>query len=153
MRRTRQALFVLMATLLVGVGGSAVARDKEKASHHRTFPECAKACYDCARVCDECAAHCAYLVREGHKEHFQTLATCADCATVCRAAGAITARGGPFSVNICKACADVCKKCGEACMAHKEDEMMRKCAEECFRCEKACREMIKHAEHLGKKKG
>ena len=96
------------------------------------------------RVCDACAAHCAELVADGKKEHFETLRTCQDCAAVCRAAGSVTARTGPMSDAICPACAEVCKRCGDACERHAADPVMKKCADECRACEKACREMLKH---------
>ena len=107
------------------------------------FVVCAKACNDCARQCDTCAAHCANLLAEGRKEHLQTLRLCQDCATLCQAAGSITARDGPMSNLICAACADACKLCGDECLKHPADPTMKRCAEECHKCEKACRDMVK----------
>jgi hypothetical protein len=84
------------------------------------------------------------MVAQGKKEHQTTLRTCLDCATHCSAAAQITARRGPFSDLICKACAEACAKCGKECAKFSEDEHMKKCADECRRCEKACREMLTH---------
>jgi hypothetical protein len=84
------------------------------------------------------------LIAKGNKEHLTTLKTCQDCGTHCTAAACITARMGPFSDLICKACAEACKRCGDACEQHKHDPVMRRCAEECGRCEKVCRELLKH---------
>lgn len=118
--------------------------------HHAMFEECAKACSDCQRECDACANHCTDLLTEGKEEHARTLRTCQDCAAVCATAASIVARKGPFSVDVCKACADVCAKCAEECEKHSQDEMMKRCAEECRKCEKACREML---QNLGKGEG
>lgn len=112
--------------------------------HAAAFLDCAKACGDCQRACDSCADHCARLLAQGHKEHLSTLQTCQDCATHCAAAACITARRGPFSDTICKACAEACARCGKACEQFPEDAHMKKCAEECRTCEKACQAMLGH---------
>jgi hypothetical protein len=109
------------------------------------FRVAAKAADDCARLCDLCAAHCAKLVADGRKEHLDTLKTCLDCATLCRAASAITAKDGPMTDLVSQACADACKRCGDACEKHASDPIMKRCAEECRKCEKACRDMHKQA--------
>ena len=95
-------------------------------------------------ACDTCAAHCAFMLREGKKEHLTTLTTCQDCATVCSAAAQIVARGGPFSNTICTACAEACSLCAKECGTFPGDMHMKACAEECRKCEKACRAMVKH---------
>jgi hypothetical protein len=134
-----------LLTLAVSLTALTLAAPVARPGHHDDhFMQCAKACDDCGRICDACAAHCAQMIAEGKKEHLKTLATCADCATACKAASCIVARKGPFSDLICTACADACKRCGDACEQFKDDPMMRHCAEECRKCEKACREMLKH---------
>ena len=105
---------------------------------------CAKACNDCQRACDACATHCAQLAAQGMKEHFRSLQSCRDCATVCTAAAHIVARRGPFIDLICQACAEACARCGKICAEHAaHDQTMKQCAEECRRCEQACREMLR----------
>ncbi len=131
--------------LATGLSGSAGGEKPKGHAHHDTrYTECAKACGTCAGVCDACTAHCAKMLAGGMPDHFNTLRTCQDCASVCAAAACITARGGPYSDTICTACAEVCKRCGDACSKLKEDDMMRRCAEECQKCEKACRDMLQH---------
>ncbi len=149
---SRAALAVAAAVALLGAGfaqdqpGKPTGAREGKGSHAGAFEHCAKACNDCGRACDACGAHCAELIAKGHKEHLATLQTCQDCATHCAAAACITARQGPFTDLICKACAEACKSCGEACEQHKQDPVMRRCAEECRRCERACKEMLKHTD-------
>ncbi len=109
------------------------------------FQKCAEACSDCQRECDRCAMHCAGMMAQGKEHHQMTMQTCLDCADVCAAAAQIVSRGGPFSADICAACADVCKKCAAACRKHENDEMMAACAKECEACEKACRSMLQNA--------
>lgn len=151
------ALLGVVAVGLLSLGLYGRADDKRAAgaatadhAHAGHFMDCAKACHACARECDACSTHCAKLIAEGKKEHLATLRSCQDCAAVCATAAAITARKGPYSEQICKACEEVCKRCAEACEKFKDDKMMRQCAEECRRCEKACREMLKHAGHGSK---
>lgn len=145
----------VMAAAFAVVTTYAPAEDKKPAqppaakgaadAHASHFTDCAKECGECARVCDVCAAHCAKLLAEGKKEHLATLATCADCASICASAGCVIARQGPFSDIICTACADACKRCGDACEKHAaHDAVMKQCADECRKCEKSCREMLKH---------
>ena len=146
----RGTMLGLLATAMVAWGQSGqAAEDKQGGSdkHATAFMDCARACGSCAGICDACTAHCARLLAEGKKEHFKTLRTCQDCATICAAAACVTARGGPFSDAICTACAESCKRCGEACAKFKDDDSMRRCAEECSKCEKACRTMLEHAKH------
>jgi hypothetical protein len=109
------------------------------------FLDCARACQDCARTCDLCTVQCARLVAEGKKEHLTTLATCADCASICASAASVTTRNGPLSDLICASCADACKRCGDACEKFGSDAIMKQCADECRRCEKACRTMLKQS--------
>jgi hypothetical protein len=104
---------------------------------------------ECQRICDMCSVHCARMVAEGKKEHLTTLQTCQDCATVCAATAAITARNGPFSDTILKACAEACARCGAECEKFPSDPHMKQCAEVCRKCEKACREALGH---VGQKK-
>jgi hypothetical protein len=118
--------------------------DGSRVAHAAEFTDCAKACGQCALACDQCADHCGAMLAEGKKDHLTTLRTCQDCASVCGSAACITAKGGPFSDLICKACADACKRCGDECEKRSSDPVMKKCADECRRCEKACREMLKH---------
>lgn len=110
------------------------------------FRDCAEACSDCQRECDRCAMHCATMLSHsdssGHSHH-KTLQTCMDCADMCAAAAQIVSRGGPFSADICAACADACRKCADACKQHGDDPKMKACAEECEKCEKACRSMLR----------
>jgi hypothetical protein len=141
------AAFGLTAVAL-SVGVAVTAANQEPKGKHDAhaahFIECAKACHSCALLCDTCATHCTNLIAAGHKEHVATLQTCQDCSSVCASAANITAKAGPFSDLICKACADACKRCGDACAKFPNDEHMKKCADECYKCEKACREMLTH---------
>jgi Domain of Unknown Function (DUF326) len=144
-----------LAVAIAGYAGWSSAQEttaRKGDGHAAHFQDCAKACHECARVCDMCSAHCAELVGQGRREHLPTLATCQDCATICNAAAAITARMGPFSDAICTACADVCKRCGDVCAKHPSDPIMKQCADECYKCEKACREMLKHVGHGAEKR-
>jgi len=120
------------------------ATQAARASHHRSYDECANACAACQRVCDSCAAHCLGLVAEGKKEHQQTLQTCLDCAEICAAANRIVSRSGPFSDTICRACAEACDRCAKACEQFPSDEYMAQCAKECRTCQKACEAMLSH---------
>ena len=82
---------------------------------------------------------------QGKKEHFITLQTCQDCATLCSAAASIMAREGLFSDTICKACAEACARCAKECEKHAaHDAEMKRCGEACRKCELACREMLTH---------
>jgi hypothetical protein len=146
MKWLRAVPVVALALALVALPGPSTAQVKRAAhaEHQQHFHDCAKACDDCARMCDFCSSYCAQMVADGKKEHLETLKSCQDCATVCSASAAITARMGPYAVQICTACADVCKLCAEACDKHKDDGTMKKCADECRKCEKACRDMLGH---------
>jgi hypothetical protein len=107
------------------------------------FVICAQTCDDCARICDMCSIHCARMLSEGKKEHFQTLRLCQDCAEICSATARVAAKDGPLSDLMYLACADACKRCGDACEKFASDPMMNKCVQECRRCEKMCRDMGK----------
>jgi hypothetical protein len=118
-----------------------------------SYDECAKACSDCQRECDRCASHCAEMLgqaQRGQGQHGQgpqtTLRTCLDCADICGTAAQIVSRSGPFSAEICDACAEACKKCGDACRQHQGDSKLQACAEQCQRCEQACRNMVRTAQ-------
>jgi hypothetical protein len=137
------------AVLAMNATGLAQGKKKKKGEakaepHHGVGDACAAACGACQRSCDSCSTHCANLVGEGEKQHIETLRTCQDCATICVAAAQIVARGGPFSGQICTACAEVCASCAKVCEKFPDDEHMKACGEECRRCEKECREMLKH---------
>jgi hypothetical protein len=144
----------VMAAALVVAGTYTSAQEKKAAPpaavpaadpHAAHFTDCAKECGECARVCDVCAAHCAKLLAAGNKEHLSTLATCADCASICVSGACVVARMGPFSDVICTACADACKRCGDACDKHAaHDAVMKQCTDECRKCEKSCRDMLAH---------
>ncbi len=122
------------------------ANSSNDESEAASFRACAKACTDCQRECDSCAMHCGHELAQGQsRDHYTTLRTCLDCADICAAAAQIMSRSGPFSGDICEACADACKRCGEACKQHAGDKMMQNCAAECERCEKACRDMVRAA--------
>jgi hypothetical protein len=109
---------------------------------HAIMQECAKACLDCQRACDLCTGHDADMPREAKKDYVTAPATCRDCATICSAAAAIVARGGPFTGLICEACAKACGQCATVCKTSPDDQNMKSCAEECLKCERACRTMI-----------
>lgn len=147
---SRLSLAALLGGVAAGLIGLGVTRAQDAKSpaqpkgdpHSQHMMDCAKACDDCARICEMCSAHCTRMVADGKREHLETLKTCQDCATVCSAASCITARSGPFTDQICQACADVCKRCGDACEKHAADATMKQCMDECRRCEKACRDML-----------
>jgi len=85
------------------------------------------------------------MLAQGKKEHRTTLETCQDCAAHCSAAASITARQGPMSDTICKACAEACSRCAKECEKHAaHDAEMKRFGEECRRCEQACRTMLTH---------
>jgi len=126
---------------------SAEGKTSEQNSQAASYRECAKACSDCQRECDSCATHCATLMAQGqNRQHYTTLRMCLDCADVCAATAQIVSRSGPFSGDVCEACADVCKRCGEECKQHTGDALMQDCAKACEQCEKACREMVRTAQ-------
>jgi hypothetical protein len=136
----------------VGIAGtlarSAVAADPpSKSAHGSAMQECAAECYDCAQECDSCSAHCAGLVSKGKSDHMATMQSCLDCADICRAAGALSARSSKYASLVCKACAEVCDACAAACEKQPDDEHMKKCAKACRDCAKECREMLTHAAH------
>lgn len=139
------ALIALLAGVPLARGEDRTKEGQDKQHEHEGMMlACAKACSDCQRACDSCATHCADMLAEGKKDHKVTLATCRDCASVCAAASQIVARGGPFSVTICTACAEACAKCAKECEKFPDNKHMKMCAEECRKCEKSCTDMIKH---------
>src|SRR5436190_5604709 len=113
---SRLSVTGLLTMMTIWLGNSAsIAQERKDATRHSTYHEqCAKACADCMRECEMCARHCAERVGMGEKEHLITLGTCADCAEFCAAAAKIVARGGPFSLEICEACAKACDRCATA---------------------------------------
>ncbi|MDB5389813.1 MAG: hypothetical protein JWM11_5459 [Planctomycetaceae bacterium] len=144
------SMFVL-AFVLTGVAatcqqGQSQDKKTDPPAHNVLMQSCARACSDCQRACDMCSSHCATMLQDGKKEHFTTLMTCRDCATVCSAAAQIVARGGPFSKSICIACADTCSACAKECQKTANESQMKSCADECLKCERACREMIAHVD-------
>lgn len=145
MTSTSAGAFATLASTAFGQvdGGLDEKHDHDKSGHgpNGKMQECAKACSDCQRACDSCATHCADMLREGKKEHYDTFMTCQDCADICVAASQSCARGGPFATTICKACAECCAMCAAACEKFPDDKHMTMCAKECRKCEKACREM------------
>jgi len=143
------SVFLLAIALALSSGHAADDKTGGHDHHAMAFETCAKACGDCQRECDSCAHHCAHLVAQGKKDHLKSLQTCQDCATHCSAAACITARQGPFSDLICKACAEACDRCGATCEKFPDDEHMKKCAQECRKCEKACKEMLQHTGRPG----
>jgi hypothetical protein len=147
MKRRQFAVAGLSAAALATMGQVSPGQEQRQQGQANSFRDCAKACSDCQRECDSCASHCAEMMTShpGHN-HQTTLRTCLDCADVCAAASRIVSRGGPFSGQICEACAEVCKRCGEACQQHAGDKTMQACAEECKRCEEACRNMVRTAQ-------
>ncbi len=144
--RREFGLMGLSTAAMLAMNRTLPAQDDDHARHgdDSMLEECAEECDECARECDACSLHCAEMIAEGKKDHLETLRTCQDCAQVCSAAARIVARNGPFSGDICTACAEVCAKCAESCERFKDDKIMRECAEACRECEKACREMLKH---------
>ena len=142
-RRRVWGLVGLVAAGLLVLGGRAAAADEDN-PHAGHMQGCAKACAECMRECDACSRHCAELVASGHKDHLETLGTCADCSSFCEMAAHVVARGGPMSRTACEACAKACAVCGAACAKFPDDQHMKRCADECKSCEKACREMLQH---------
>jgi hypothetical protein len=112
--------------------------------HSEHMMKCARICADCQLECDSCFAHCKALLAEGRKEHAKTLQTCIDCSECCSVAAKLTARGSPFAVYACDACAKCCDDCAAACEKFPDDQHMKKCATSCRACSKACKEMIEH---------
>jgi hypothetical protein len=126
---------------------SAKAKPGDYDARDTAMQKCADECYDCAQECDACAMHCAEMIAKGKQDHISTLRSCVDCADICRAAGAASARSGVHAAMICKACAEVCDACAAACEKHKDDERMAKCAKACRDCAKECKNMVSHAAH------
>ena len=131
----------IAAGAMAAMGATAHAATGDGHGEHDVAEQCAKACSDCQRACDMCSTHCANQVKEGKTEHMTTLATCQDCADFCVAAAQIVARGGPFTKEICRSCAEACNQCAAACEKFPDDKHMKMCAEECRKCEKACKAM------------
>jgi len=151
-RRREFGLLGLSATA-AALGGVAIAADEKGDKAHDKHDEtdvveaCAKACSDCQRACDSCAMHCGDLLKQGQKEHAETLASCLDCGDFCAAASRIVSRKGPFAGLICESCAQACDHCAQACEKFPDDRHMAGCAEECRKCEKACKAMLPHLGH------
>lgn len=145
------ALLAMNRTLPAQADDDAEDRDDVHEGHggHAMYEECAEECDECARECDACSAHCTELIVQGRKNHADTLKTCRDCAEICSAAARVVARMGPFSGEICDACAVACAKCGERCEQFKDDKMMARCAKACRECEEVCREMLGHLQQGG----
>jgi hypothetical protein len=145
----RHFMAVAGAGIAGAVSNSALAQQepKSKSSGDAAMQKCAAECYDCAQECDACAAHCVEMVGSGKQGHMATLRSCLDCADICRAAGAASARSGVHAATICKACAEVCEACATACEKHKDDDVMVKCAKACRDCAKACKNMLPHGAH------
>ena len=145
----RHFMAVAGAGIAGAVTNSAMSQQESKSKSHGDsgMQKCAAECYDCAQECDSCAMHCTEMVAKGKQDHISTLRSCLDCADICRAAGASSARSGVHSATICKACADVCEACAAACEKHKDDDLMAKCAKACRECAKECRNMVPHGAH------
>lgn len=154
MDRRQFAAVGLSAAALGTLGQLSNAQERDNASgnspgkEHQaaSYRECAKKCSDCQRECDSCATHCATLMAQGQiRPNYTTLRTCLDCADICAAAAQIVSRSGPFSGDVCEACAAACKRCGDECKQYMGDALMHDCADACERCEQACREMVRTA--------
>jgi hypothetical protein len=145
----RHFMAVAGAGIAGAVTNSALSQQesKSKSGGDSAMQKCATECYDCAQECDGCAMHCAEMIAKGKQDHISTLRSCVDCADICRAAGASSARNGVYAAMICKACAEVCDACAAACEKHKDDERMAKCAKACRDCAKECKAMVSHAAH------
>lgn len=120
-------------------------RDDHDDTHrnHSEFQECAEICTECQRKCDECVRHCVEMLAQGSERHQKTLATCQDCADLCAAAARIVSRCGPFSREVCEACAEACSACAESCERFSNDDLMTQCADICRECEEQCNHMVR----------
>lgn len=134
---------VFAGVLLLANQGRTDDKKPRHMEHNATVKACAKSCSECQLSCDVCASFCGHMLQDGKKQHLATLTTCQNCATICSAASQIVARSGPFSKNICEACAEACTNCAMECEKFPEDEQMKACAEACMKCAHACRDMLK----------
>jgi hypothetical protein len=134
----------LLPAFLAGVVLTAPVLRAQDHPHAEHFMKCARACADCQLECDSCFAHCKAMLVEGKKDHARTLQTCVDCAECCSLAAKLSARGSPFAVYACEACAKSCDDCAAACEKFPDDQHMKKCAASCRTCAKACRDMLEH---------
>lgn len=95
----------------------------------------------CMVSCEVGAKHCARLVSEGKKDHAAAMALLADCATVCSAASALSARGSALAETQLEACAKACETCAAGC-DKLQDPMMQECARICRQCTIMCRDLL-----------
>ena len=143
----RRHFFAAAGATVAGAVTSSAFGQADSKSKSGSMQQCATECYDCSQECDACATHCAGLLAKGKHDHLMTMQSCLDCADICRAAGAASARRGVHAAMICKACAEACEACATACEKHPDDEQMKKCAKACRDCAAACKDMVKHAAH------
>ena len=107
---------------------------------------CIDECYACGMSCNICADAC--LGEEMLRELTQCIRLNNDCADVCLATGALSARRTGSDEELIRrmldACVVACRNCGEECRRHADmHEHCRVCAEHCERCEEACRSALK----------
>lgn len=102
------------------------------------YASCIDACHACATACDVCAAAC--LQEDDVKMMARCIAHDIDCASMCRTAAGLMARGSTFSNAVCSQCANLCKACGEECAKHAHAHC-QECAQACRRCADECQRM------------
>src|SRR5262249_4965147 len=86
------------------------------------------ACYACATVCDRTAGESRDAADP--RAMARCIALSADCAEICRTAGALLSRGSDFADMICATCAEICEACSVECGQH-ETRHCRQCADAC----------------------
>ncbi len=94
----------------------------------------ARAAEDCARVCEDAANQSIVLI-----SYADTLRSCLDCSTVCRATATVAGRGGSTIVELALACAAACKDCADQCDRADLDPQLKTVAAACRACEAVCR--------------
>ena len=100
--------------------------------------------------CEDGFHHCLFQAQSEKVEYALAAQMCIDCAEVCGAAAKLVARGSPFLVDICAACAKVCDDCLATCEPLNDPEM-KLVVESLRKCAMSCRGMVKamgdHEQH------
>src|SRR5262245_18217734 len=129
--RTGLAALAVATFALVARGTRA-----DEHAHAEHFMKCAKECARCQLECDSCHAHCVRMLKEGKKDHAESVRTSADCAEACKFCAALCARMGPFTAYALECCIKCCDDCAKACEKMPDDKHMAQCAKVCRECAK-----------------
>jgi len=133
---------VAIAMTLFSVGNfTSEVNAAEDALHADHMLKCAAVCNDCQIQCDVCFAHCATMVNDGKKDHFNCMNACLDCAECCKTCSTLCARKSPLCGAMSVCCVKSCEECAAACEKFPDDKQLAKCAKACRVCIKECSAM------------